>query len=89
MGFVDPNGLAKGGKQNISTEGFNKNSDPNEVKKVLEEAKKAGQFKRYLKLKALLKVIKRGGTLMICPGIEEAWENVIDPCSDPNNPYCA
>src|SRR5690606_6468625 len=73
--YFDPLGLmkqcTKGGKKNIGTEGFNKNSDPKEVEKALSDAKSNGQNKRAAALRALLKVIKRGGrmSLIISPSL--------------------
>lgn len=64
VGSWDAFGLAKGGKQNISCEGFNKQSDPKLVKEALDAAKTAGQAKRAKALAGLWKVIKRGGTMM-------------------------
>ncbi len=63
--WFDPYGLAKGGKQNIVTEGFTKRSDPKDVEKVLNDVMKNDpkNTKRMDKLKGLLKVIKRGGKL--------------------------
>jgi len=63
--WFDPYGLAKGGKQNISTEGFTPRSDPKELEKHLKEVMKTDpkNTKRINKLRALLKVIKRGGRL--------------------------
>jgi RHS repeat-associated protein len=60
---VDLLGLSKGGKQNIGTEGFTKRSNPEDVKKALDDAIKLGQKDRAMKLRGLLKVIKRGGTM--------------------------
>ena len=70
VSFTDPLGLSKGGKQNIGTEGLNKQSKPEDVQKRLDEAKKAGQAERIKKLRGLLKVIKRGGSMclvFLCP----------------------
>lgn len=56
--------------QNIGTEGFNKQSSAADVQKALDEAKKAKQAERIKKLKGLLKVIKRGGSMcfvVVCP----------------------
>ena len=50
---------SKGGKKNVGTEGFNKNSDPKEVERALKDAKRNGQKSRAAALRALLKVIKR------------------------------
>lgn len=64
IGSWDAFGLAKGGKQNIGCEGFTKQSDPKLVKEALDAAKAAGQTKRAKALAGLLKVIKRGGTML-------------------------
>jgi RHS repeat-associated protein len=80
LNYNDPLGLTKGGKQNISTGGFTKNSDPRLVEEAMEVAKKAGQSKHYLKLRGLLKVIKRGGgmeMMMIPDVIDETYESMI------------
>lgn len=82
--WIDPLGLSKGGKQNINTEGLNTNSDPAEVERRMNEAKKNGQQKRYSTLKGLLKVIRRnvnykGGCCMVIP--DEVLEQANDPCS--------
>jgi len=60
----DAFGLSKGGKQNIGCEGFTKQSDPKLVKEALDAAKAAKQAERARKLAGLLKVIKRGGTML-------------------------
>ena len=64
-GLWDGFGTSKGGKKDLSCEGFNKRSCPDAVAKALEEAKRLGQLKRAKALQALLKVIKRGGTMVI------------------------
>jgi hypothetical protein len=64
VGLWDGFGTSKGGKQNISCEGFTKKSCPEDVAKALEEAKKLKQLKRARALQGLLKVIKRGGGMM-------------------------
>ncbi len=61
--YVDEFGLTKGGRQNISTEGFNRRSDPKEVERAMKDAKRLGQKGRYNSLRGLLKVIKRGGSM--------------------------
>jgi RHS repeat-associated protein len=61
--WADTYGLAKGGRQNVSTEGFNKKSDPKEVERALKEAIKDRNMKRAAKLRGLLKIIKRGGSM--------------------------
>ncbi len=68
VNFVDSEGLAKSnglckGKKSLNTEGFTKQSDPNDVKNALDDAIKKGQTKRIKALRTLLKVIKRGGTM--------------------------
>jgi len=67
VNFTDPFGLASGGKKNIGTEGFTRRSDPKQVEKALADAISKGQKKRAAALRALLKVIKRGGTMGILP----------------------
>jgi uncharacterized protein RhaS with RHS repeats len=90
LAWADRTGEAKGGKQNISAEGFNKRSDPKEVEKAMKEAKQAGNIKSYRALRALLKVIKRGGMMGFCAAlfdqILDMQECQEDPCScdDPN-----
>ena len=88
--WSDALGLSKGGKQNLNTEGFTKKSNPQEIEQRMNEAKQAGQHARYRALKALLKVIKRGGTMGLIWGVCEAqYECQIDPCScDPNGAAC-
>jgi RHS repeat-associated protein len=88
--WTDALGLAKGGKQNLNTEGFTKKSDPKQVEQKMNEAKQAGQQGRYRALKALLKVIKRGGTMGLIWGICDAYQECQrDPCScDPNSVAC-
>jgi RHS repeat-associated protein len=71
LSFSDPFGLAKGGKKNIGTEGFNRNSDPKEVEKALKDAENKGQKKRAQSLRGILKVIKRGGRSIVLPGLIE------------------
>ncbi len=58
-------GLNDKPKRNLNCEGFTKKSDPDDVKRALDAAKAAGQAKRAAALKALWKVIKRGGALGI------------------------
>jgi len=69
ISFTDSDGLAKGGKNNIGTEGLTKKSDPRDVEEALKDAMKNRQAERIKKLRGLLKVIKRGGTmeLLISP----------------------
>lgn len=67
LSFIDPFGLSKGGKNNIGTEGLNRNSDPKDVEKALKDAQSKGQKKRASALRGLLKVIKRGGRSSIVP----------------------
>lgn len=63
LSFIDSLGLSKGGKKNLNTEGFTKKSNPAEVEEALREAMRLGQKERAASLRALLKVIKRGGTM--------------------------
>ncbi|WP_438864333.1 RHS repeat-associated core domain-containing protein [Neptunicella sp.] len=72
---------SKGGKQNISAGEFNRNSNPEDVKRAMEEAKKNGKSEHYRKLKGLLKVIKRGGRMFIplLPLTDEMIQEAIDP----------
>ncbi len=67
--------MSKGGKQNISVGGHNRNSNPVDVQNAMNEAKDAGNQSHYRKLKGLLKVIKRGGR-MIGPVIPITPENL-------------
>jgi hypothetical protein len=89
LSWYDPFGLAKGGKKNIGTEGFTKNSDPKDVEEALKDAMKKKQSKRIKALRALLKVIKRGGTMTMCPPIiDDVVSNVLkENClnRDPNS----
>lgn len=64
LNWNDALGLSKGGKKLLSTEGFTKRSKAEDVAKALADAIKKGQTKRAAALRALLKVIKRGGTMM-------------------------
>ena len=88
--YTDPLGLAKGGRKNIGTEGLTKGSDAAEVRKRLEEAQKAKQANRIKALRALLKVIKRGGSMGFIGAIcEELLECSLDPCGcDANSTAC-
>lgn len=89
LDYYDLKGLSKGDKQNIGTEGLNKNSDPAEVERRMNEAKQNGQMQRYTKLKGLLKVIKRGGTLAIILECEQLFDEANDPCFlYPNSIQC-
>ena len=63
VNYIDPFGRSKGGKRNLNAEGFNKKSNPNDVEKALRDALKNGQKDRAKALRALLKVLKRGGTI--------------------------
>lgn len=65
--YFDDKGLAKGGKRNLRTEGFNLKSPAPDVENALKDALKKGQKERARSLKAILKVIKRGGSMAICP----------------------
>ena len=72
---------SKGGKQNISVGEFNRNSNPADVKRAMENAKSAGNQSHYRKLKGLFKVIKRGGrgigpVILLPP---EVLEHIIMP----------
>lgn len=69
--FFDINGLTKGGKKNIGTEGLNRNSPESDVQERLDDAieNDSGNRKRIKALRALLKVIRRGGTMGIIGGI--------------------
>ena len=68
VNFIDSEGLAKSqglckGKKNLSTEGFNKQSKASEVERALNDAINKKQSKRIKALRALLKTIKRGGSM--------------------------
>lgn len=77
VNWIDPEGLSKGGKKNLSTEGFTKSSKAEDVAAALKDAIKNNQQERIKSLKALLKVIKRGGSMtLIPPFIEEILEEV-------------
>lgn len=70
--YVDPLGLAacsKGGRKNIGTEGFTKKSDAKDVEQALKEAMQKRQHERVKALRALLKVIKRGGSMGVAAGV--------------------
>jgi len=67
VNFTDPEGLSKGGQKNIGTEGFTKKSKASNVENALKEAIENKQEKRIKSLRALLKVIKRGGTMTLVP----------------------
>ena len=90
VSWFDSNGLSKGGKQNLNTEGFTKKSDPAEVEKAMKDAKASGSQPRYRALRALLKVIKRGGTLgLACELLDDFLKCQEDPCScDPLGVAC-
>ena len=68
---------SKGGKQNISAGGFNRKSNPEDVKRAMNEAKKNGQQKHYLKLKGILKVIDRGGRGLVIPIPSEILDQIM------------
>ena len=70
---------SKGGKQNISVGEFNRNSNPLDVEKAMNDAKKAGKQSHFKKLKGLLKVIKRGGRMIgpIIPMTPENFERLM------------
>lgn len=65
--YFDSLGLAKGGRKNLGTEGFTRHSSPKDVEAALQDAIKKGQRKRVAALRALLKVIKRGGSMSVLP----------------------
>ena len=73
VNFIDLNGLSKTEGKNanknrpMNVGEFNKNSDPNEVRKAMQEAKDAGKLKHFKKLKGLLKVILRNAPKAIIP----------------------
>jgi RHS repeat-associated protein len=75
--WTDPFGESKGGKKNISCEGFDKNSDPKEVEAAMKAAKEAGKEKSYRALRGLLKVIRRGGFLL------EFWLQLLEEACKP------
>lgn len=60
-------GLASGGKpkRNLDCEGFTKKSDPGKIAKALADAVKNNQKARARALRALLKVVKRGGRFCV------------------------
>ncbi len=65
---------SKGGRQNISASGYNRHSDPKQVEEAMNEAKSENRTKEYRALKALLKVIKRGGRsfwFLMPPGADQ------------------
>lgn len=80
LAFVDPLGLGKGGRRNVQTEGLNKQSAIKDVLEALKDAIKNGQKERIKNLRALLKIIKRGGRMEIMPlDIEQLMEQL---CSE-------
>jgi len=102
FGYVDSNpllysdelGLApscgKRGRKNISTEGFNKKSKPSDVAKALKDALGKKQAARAAALRALLKVIKRGGSMMLIIDLSDILRQLcvqgdVNACST----YCA
>lgn len=68
---TDPLGHTKGGKQNLSVthngQILTKQSSPSDVNAVIADAQARGMSQKHIKaLKALRKVVGRGGTLGIC-----------------------
>jgi RHS repeat-associated protein len=92
VNLVDPLGLAKGdnnkaGKRNLGTEGFTKKSDASDVEEALKDAIKNCQKDRIQVLRGLLKVIKRGGTMIFfVPNLTE--ELLKEDCSRGNLSSC-
>ena len=62
LAIFDFDELTKGGKKNIGTEGLNRHSDPAVVEERIRDAEAKGQKSRLKNLRALIKVIKCGGT---------------------------
>jgi RHS repeat-associated protein len=88
INFIDTDGLAKGGKQDLSTEGFTKKSDPKDVQAALKQAQQLQQRARIKALRALLKVIKRGGTIGICVALLDDLIDALDADEDDTNGVC-
>jgi len=87
VNFVDPEGLAKSqglckGKKSLNTEGFNKQSKASSVQNALNDAIKKKQPKRIKALRALLKVIKRGGSMGLLLPIFETQLNLACTCDN-------
>jgi RHS repeat-associated protein len=90
LNYIDPLGLSKGGKQKISVnhqgQTLTKSSPQSEVQKALQTAEKTNMSPKHIgKLKGLLKVIKRGGTLGVLLDIQDMLDN--DPLLNPYNRY--
>jgi uncharacterized protein RhaS with RHS repeats len=85
--WTDVYGFSKGGKRNLNTQGFTKQSCPQDIEKALKEAKTPAQRKA---LRALLKVVKRGGSMGLAFTLWEEFKRCeTDPCScDPNSMAC-
>ena len=74
-------GLDDKPKRNLSCDdGLSKGSARKDVEAALEDAMKNGQKKRAAALRALLKVIKRGGRLCVpFAAFIDAWEQTFGP----------
>jgi RHS repeat-associated protein len=81
VNYIDPFGRSKGGKRNLNAEGFNKKSNPNDVEQALRDALKNGQKDRAKALRALLKVLKRGGTIGFACAI---FDDLLDQLDNEN-----
>lgn len=88
VNYIDPFGRSKGGKKKLDTEGFNKKSDPNDVDAALKDALKNGQKKRAKALHALLKVLKRGGTMGFACAILDDLIDQLDDGEDDTDSSC-
>lgn len=71
----DPLGLSKGGKRNIGVADFTVRSDAKEVEQALREAERLGKKAHVKALRGLLKVIKRGGTMLFVAGVADKFAN--------------
>lgn len=96
---TDPLGHTKGGKQNLSVthngQILNKQSSPSDINAAIADAQARGMSQKHIKaLKALRKVVGRGGTLGICGDLlidqilleiegQDAW---LEYCE--NDPNC-
>lgn len=89
LAWSDARGLTKGGKKNINTEGFNKNSDPARIKAAIVDAQANMQKDRVKALRAILKVAQRIEKygLFSCP--TDVIEEGTSPCFlHPNSIQC-
>jgi RHS repeat-associated protein len=71
VSWIDPFGAAKGGKRKLNVGDFTKRSDPIAVEEALREAERLGQKAHAKALRGLLKVIKRGGSMVFVAGVAD------------------